>query len=60
MIYQDKLRLASEAKVSLGTVDKWLKGGAVTKANEAALVRAKQALGLSIENPTKDEIDGQA
>ena len=50
MIYQDKLLLASAAKVSLGTVDKWLRGGAVTQANDAALLRAISELGMKREN----------
>ena len=58
MKYQDKLRLASAAQVSLGTVDKWLKGGAVTAANDTALLRATSELGLKTENETGPRDDG--
>jgi hypothetical protein len=50
MTYQQRLQLASSAKVSLGTVNKWLKNGTVTAANNDALTRAMTQLGLACDN----------
>lgn len=60
MKYQKKLQLAAGAKVSMGTVEKWLKGGAVTEANHEALQRACSELGLERENedPRRSGDDG--
>jgi transcriptional regulator with XRE-family HTH domain len=52
MTYQDKLALAARAKVSMGTVEKWLRGEPdrrVTPGNAAALYRAMGELGLKKE-----------
>lgn len=49
MTHQQTMRLAVTAKVALKTAEKWLKGGRVTEANDAALEAAFKKLGFSTQ-----------
>lgn len=47
---QDKMRLAVETKLSLGTVTRWARGKPTTPANDYLLTKTASELGIDLKN----------